>query len=133
MQITSDYKSSHIGDVSCSLYNPLQFREHLIDATRISDGKMVYIKRVKTGDEESRIACMLRSGDLPNDPHNHSVPIIEVLQDERDPDISYMVMPFLRLMDQPSFYSVLEVLDFVDQMLEVRCYYCQCWLFSLRG
>ena len=81
---------------------------------------MVYIKRVKTGDEESRIACMLRSGELLNDPRNHSVPIIEVFQDEKRPDISYMVMPFLRPISHPKFDLVENVVDFVDQMLEVR-------------
>ncbi|OBZ71767.1 hypothetical protein A0H81_08231 [Grifola frondosa] len=34
-------------------------RHNVIDATRIADGKLVYIKQVKTGDEEIRIASTL--------------------------------------------------------------------------
>ena len=49
-----------------------QYRPLLVDATRMSDGKLVYIKEVQTGDLESSIALMLNAID---DPANHSVPI----------------------------------------------------------
>jgi hypothetical protein len=41
--------------------------------------------------------------------------------DLADETISYIVMPFLRLSDNPPFETVWEVGDFVDQLLEVRC------------
>ena len=91
-----------------------------MDATRMSDGTMVYIKRVKTGDDESRIATMLWSEDLRRNPWNHSVPVLDLFQDDDDPSISYLIMPFLRLIDRPPFDLVEEVVDFVDQILEVR-------------
>ena len=94
-----------------------QLRSFLVDATRISDGKLVYIKEVKTGDQESRIASILAAV---NDTANHSVPILDTFKDIADDAISYMVMPFLRLSDSPPFETVGEVADFVDQILEVR-------------
>ena len=96
-----------------------QLRTHLVDATRMSDGKLVYIKRVKTGDKESAIARMLSSEALLADPRNHSVPIIDTFMDNDDPNTSYIVMPFLRLFDDPPFEHVNEVVDLVDQLLEV--------------
>ncbi|KZT13122.1 uncharacterized protein LAESUDRAFT_639482 [Laetiporus sulphureus 93-53] len=95
----------------------LPLREHLIDATRMSDGMLVYIKRVRTGDTESRIATMLSSPPLSEDPENHSVPILELFQDADDESISYMVMPFLRLIDEPPFALIEEIMEFVDQIL----------------
>ena len=77
----------------------------------------MYLKEVRTGDLESSIALMLSAI---NDPANHSVPIIDTFEDLVDKSISYLVMPFLRLIDDPPFEVVEEVLDFVDQILEVR-------------
>ena len=53
-------------------------------------------------------------------PANHSVPILDTFVDFQDESISYIVMPFLRLSDNPPFDTVSEVADFVDQLLEVR-------------
>ena len=55
-----------------------------------------------------------------DDPANHSVPILDTFVDSVDESISYLVMPFLRLSDDPVFGVVEEVVDFVDQVLEVR-------------
>jgi hypothetical protein len=94
-----------------------QLRPFLVDATRISDSKLVYIKEVKTGDQESRIASILAAVE---DPANHSVPILDTFMDPADDSVSYIVMPFLRLSNNPPFETVGEVTDFVDQILEVR-------------
>jgi len=100
----------------------LPAREHLIDATRVSDGTLVYIKRVRTGDQESQILQMLSPLSLPRQPGNHCVPLLEIFQDEDDEDISYMVMPFLRQIDEPPFETVFNVVDLVDQLLEGLVY-----------
>ena len=63
------------------------------------------------------MALMLSAID---DPANHSVPILDTFEDSIDKSISYLVMPFLRLTDNPRFEVVEEVLDFADQILEVR-------------
>jgi len=55
-----------------------------------------------------------------DDPANHSVPIIDTFEDPTHDSTSYLVMPFLRLIDNPPFELVGEVLEFVDQILEVR-------------
>ncbi|KAL6306695.1 hypothetical protein BKA93DRAFT_912475 [Sparassis latifolia] len=104
--------------VFCEDSKALPARPHLIDATRISDGKMVYVKRVQSGDNESRIATMLSSETLLKDPRNKCVPIVDLFEDSDDPTISYMVMPFLRLVNDPPFAIVDDVADFVEQMLE---------------
>ena len=77
----------------------------------------MYIKEVRTGDLESSIASMLSAI---NDPANHSVPILDTFEDAVNKSISYLVMPFLRLTDNPQFEVVEDMLDFVDQILEVR-------------
>lgn len=78
----------------------------------------MYIKKVTTGDLESRIALALSNID---DPANHSVPILDTFVDSDDKSISYLVMPFLRMSDDPPFGLVEEVVDFADQLFEVRC------------
>ena len=111
-------RKNNLVDILISVY---QLRPLLVDANRISDNKLVYIKEIKTGDSESRIALMLGTLD---DPANHSVPILDTFVDHTDESISYIVMPFLRLSDNPPFETVGEVMDFVDQVLEV----CRCSL-----
>lgn len=92
-----------------------------MDATRISDGQLVYIKRIPTGSEEGRIATMLVGDSLKNDARNHCVPVLDLFQDDEDETLSYMVMPFLRDLIGTPFETVDDVVDFVDQILEVRC------------
>jgi len=90
-------------------------RPLVVDATRISDDRPVCIKEAKTGDLELRIALTLSEID---DPANHSVPILDTFVDSVDKSISYLVMPFLRLSDEPAFRLVEEVVDFADQVFE---------------
>lgn len=96
----------------------LPIRRHLIDATRIEGGQIVYIKRVKTNDAESTIATLLRAPPLRDNPANHCVPILDLFEDDVDSSISYMVMPFLRLIDSPEFETVDNLIDCADQLLE---------------
>ncbi|KZT13118.1 uncharacterized protein LAESUDRAFT_767619 [Laetiporus sulphureus 93-53] len=79
---------------------------------------LVYIKRAKTGDDESRIATMLSSPPLRGDPENHSVPILDSFQGANGESVLYLVMPFFRLIDEPPFSLVVEVVEFIDQILE---------------
>lgn len=57
-----------------------------------------------------------------DDPRNHCVPAFDVIQDYEDPTMYYIVMPFLRHVDDPPFETVADVVDFVDQILQVRCH-----------
>lgn len=49
---------------------------------------------------------------------NHSCPILDVFRDPEDAHHEYIILPVLRKFDDPSFYAVDEVLDFVKQTLE---------------
>lgn len=80
----------------------------------------MYIKRVDSDSEELQIASMFSSAPLADDSRNHSIPLWDVFEDEHEAGISYMVMPLLRYVDDPPFESVEDVVDFVDQVLEVR-------------
>lgn len=84
----------------------------------MSDDRLACIKEVKTCHLESRIALTLSKID---NPANHSVPIFDTFVDSVDASISYLVMPFLRPSNDPAFGVVEEVIDFADQVLEVRC------------
>lgn len=107
---------------SCNT-NILKVRSNVLDATRVSDGLMVNIKLVMTGNEPD-IAKSLSQPPLCDYPQNHSVPILDHFPSEESPELSFIVMPFLRAIDDPPFYFVDEVIDFVDQVLEVRQ---PCW------
>ena len=78
------------------------------------------LKRVKTDGSEAKIATMLSADTLREDPTNHCVPILDIFQDDKDDSLSYIVMPYLRLVDTPPMKHVNEVIDLVDQLLEVR-------------
>ena len=83
-------------------------------------GQLVYIKEIETDCEEHRIAQLLTQEDWIRDPRNHCVPIVKIFQDHNDERVSYIVMPFLRSANNPPFEAVKEIIDYVDQMLEVR-------------
>ena len=53
------------------------------------------------------------------DPRNHCIPVIESFSDDLLANVSYLVMPFLRDMDDPSFELVMDIIDFSDQVIEV--------------
>lgn len=48
------------------------------------------------------------------------MPILDVFEDDVDPAISYIVMPFLRLIDDPPLQYVHDIVDLTDQLLRVR-------------
>lgn len=80
--------------------------------------KLVCIKRVQAGSQELEILKKFQS--LAHDPRNHCVPLLKTFEDNEDDTVSYIVMPFLRLVNEPPFATIRDVLDFVTQMLEVR-------------
>lgn len=55
------------------------------------------------------------------DSRNHVVPFYATISDYDSPDIQFMVTPVLRRFDDPEFMFGSEVIDFVSQVLEVRC------------
>ncbi len=91
-----------------------------MDATRVADGRLVVLKQVATDSQELRIATHFSSRDMQEDPRNHCVPVLDVFPDKDDPSRSYLVMPFLRYIDDPDWESVQGMLDCGEQLLEVR-------------
>jgi hypothetical protein len=94
----------------------------LLDATRIVDGEFVFLKIVNKSVHpfEAEIGCFFSSEALANDPHNHCVPIYEVLQVPDDDEKIILVMPLLREYCDPRFDTVGEVVEFFRQVFEVR-------------
>ena len=63
---------------------------------------------------------MFSHDNLRNDPRNHCVPVLDAFPDEGDNAVTYLVMPLLRPFDDPPFDFVHDIVDFTDQILEVR-------------
>ena len=96
-------------------------RRGQIDARRISDNAYVYIKVVRTDSAELCLLQFLNREELRDDPMNHCVPLLDVFQDDEDPDLSYMVMPFLHpIMHLPQCEFIADAMAVIDQLLEVR-------------
>ena len=91
-----------------------------MDATRLSDGKLVYLKEVKSASSELKILSHLSSDELRKDPRNHTIPLLETLPHPTNPALVFMVMPFLRFIDQPPFETVEDAYECGEQILEVR-------------
>lgn len=92
----------------------------LLDATRLSDGLSVMLKRVdKTcHPTEVEITTLLSSPPLASDPRNHCIPLFDVLQVPDDANMRLMVLPLLRAYDKPRFDTVGEVVDCLRQVIE---------------
>ncbi|KAI0078460.1 hypothetical protein K474DRAFT_1745053 [Panus rudis PR-1116 ss-1] len=88
-----------------------------MDATRISDGKVVIIKRFDTSFHPSEISISTFLSLLQSDPENHCVPVYDVLRDPFHKDLAMLVMPLLRRPDYPPFKSVGEALECIRQLL----------------
>ncbi|KAJ6594505.1 hypothetical protein B0H19DRAFT_1095819 [Mycena capillaripes] len=90
-----------------------------IDATRMSDGLPVMLKRIKTDEHprEVEIWEFLSSEQLQSDPKNHCIPLLANLH-EPDTDSRILVMKLLRRYEDPHFDSIGEGIDFIRQIFE---------------
>lgn len=91
----------------------------------MSDGKAVFLKWTAKSSPDVSIGQFLSSEDLAKDPKNHCTPIIEVLEDQDDPDHVIIVYPLLRGIDAPRPASVRETVSLVEQTLEVTSSFLQ--------
>lgn len=87
------------------------FRDHLMDAARVSNGKLVLLKRVAMDSMEVKIASYFSCQGIREDPRNHCIPVLDVIPDKDDSNKSYLVMPFLRYVDRPPFELIQRMLD----------------------
>ncbi|KAI0751222.1 hypothetical protein C8Q80DRAFT_559546 [Daedaleopsis nitida] len=109
--------TAHLLDAEDRLFFMVR-RAHVMDARRISDNKLVLIKKVAANSQELQIGTYFSSIDLRQDPRNHCVPILDVLTDVEDTTVVYIVMPFLRHIASPDFDTVGSILTCVQQLLE---------------
>ncbi|VDC04965.1 unnamed protein product [Peniophora sp. CBMAI 1063] len=119
-----DWKPSwKVGRVDARKYEDGQFpnfNSNIMDAT-FRDGTFVTLKRIDRTrhSREVEISVMLSSPELSKDPRNHSVRVIEVLEDVPDaPDVSILVIPLLSDIDEPVVETVGEFVAFYTQILE---------------
>ena len=93
----------------------------VLDATRLSDGKTVILKRfLRTRDpHEKELTLFLSSEPAKSHPKNHTVVLHEVF-DVPETDISILVLPVLNSFVEPEFETVGEVLECFRQVFEVK-------------
>jgi len=91
----------------------------LNDATRVSDGRHVVLKRILPEDlPELHIVTYFSQEALLSNPQNHCVPMLQSLHKSGDEPCDIIVLPLLREYSSPDFDTVGEVVDFIDQTLE---------------
>ncbi|KIK80109.1 hypothetical protein PAXRUDRAFT_159552 [Paxillus rubicundulus Ve08.2h10] len=95
---------------------------HINDATRLSDGKFVTLKRIKKSvhPHEADIGLYFSSGPMALEAANHCVPLDEVMSlgDGDDGDAIILVMPLLRSYTSPEFDTFGEVVECFRQLFE---------------
>ncbi len=91
-----------------------------MDATRISDGRPVVLKRllVEEGPYELQINRLFSTEPLASNPRNHCARLLDVIQLPGDQPI--LVHPMLRRHNNPRFRTIGEFVTFFAQLCEVR-------------
>ncbi|KAH9978292.1 hypothetical protein BJV74DRAFT_142640 [Russula compacta] len=89
-----------------------------MDATRISDGRPVMLKRLleREGPYELQINKLFSTEPLSSHPRNHCVPLLDVIKLPDDPPI--LVHPLLRRHYDPRFQTIGEFVAFFAQTCE---------------
>ncbi|KAL1937554.1 hypothetical protein VTO73DRAFT_13049 [Trametes versicolor] len=96
----------------------LHARVNVIDARCTSDGKLVYLKKIRPDSQELEILRYISSPDMVQHPQNHCVPLLDVIYDPSDPETCFIVMPYLRYIDHPPFELVEDMMEFGEVILE---------------
>ncbi|EPT04685.1 hypothetical protein FOMPIDRAFT_1034786 [Fomitopsis schrenkii] len=93
-------------------------RGALLDATRVSDGRLVMLKKVATDvhPHEVDIGQFLSSKGLSSDARNNCVRILDVLSDPTENNLKLIVLPLLRRFYDPEFQTVGEVVACLQQL-----------------
>jgi len=93
-----------------------------MDATRISDGEIVMMKRIVDTEQydELGIGKFFSSELLASNPKNHCVPLLDALEVPDYEGVVLLVMPILRPFKYPKICTYGEALEFFRQFFEVR-------------
>jgi hypothetical protein len=70
--------------------------------------------------EEIRIALHLSSVQMRSDPRNRTVSVLDVIPVHDDPEVVFLVMPYLRGFHSPPFHCRGEFVEAFRQFLHVR-------------
>jgi hypothetical protein len=91
-----------------------------MDGTRVQDYKQVMFKKVlpEEGPHELYITDLFSSPGLKDDPANHCVPLLDLIELPEDGG-KLMVMPLLRPFNNPRFQTYGEFVAFFLQICEV--------------
>lgn len=89
-----------------------------MDAKRTVDGSCVMLKRVRVSDHPMEVELTKYLGEL-KDEKNHSAELIDVLTVPEDHTMCILVFPLLRRFDDPEFDAVIELVEFLRQIIEV--------------
>jgi len=91
-----------------------------MDATRISDGRQVMLKRlpIEEGPYELEISKLFSTEPLSSNPRNHCIPLYDVIRLPDDPPI--IVQPLLRPFYNPPFQTFGEFVTSFAQICEVN-------------
>ncbi|KAJ7680941.1 hypothetical protein DFH06DRAFT_1032188 [Mycena polygramma] len=97
----------------------------VLDATRVSDGSFVLLKRSlrsAPGEASGEVSMFQRlaSPPLSSDPHNHCIRHTEILPvpEEIENDLDLIVMPLYIAWDRYAFSTVGEGVEFISQVFE---------------
>ncbi|KAI0041042.1 hypothetical protein FA95DRAFT_1549155 [Auriscalpium vulgare] len=92
---------------------------YVIDATRMTDGKQVMLKRTSDADtgEELNISRLFSSEEYRRNPKNHCIPLIDSKRLE-EIQTTLLVIPRMRPYNNPRFRTVGEVVAFATQIIE---------------
>ncbi|KAI0779522.1 hypothetical protein C8Q74DRAFT_1367404 [Fomes fomentarius] len=103
-------------------------RADTLDAVRMSDGRIVMLKRVcKSARPHADKSAHLHEEDLlqffsqqprASDSRNHAVPLYDVLQWPRDKNVIILVMPYLVPIQKVRFMTIREAVECFRQLLE---------------
>ncbi|KAI0340528.1 hypothetical protein BDW22DRAFT_1485965 [Trametopsis cervina] len=95
-------------------------RPRIMGATRLSDGLAICLKAIETsGSEIEQPQNLSKLHYRPNaiHPANHCVPILDKFKDFEERNVAFLVMPVLQHVDQDSFSTVQDVIEFTNQVL----------------
>ncbi|KAH9970468.1 hypothetical protein BJV74DRAFT_259645 [Russula compacta] len=92
----------------------------VMDATRSQDDRPVMLKRVfpEEGPHELAITLQFSFPRLAEDPRNHCVPLLDVIELDGPGSHKLMVFPLLRPFNRPQFQTIGEFVAFFTQICE---------------
>ncbi|KAI0786625.1 kinase-like domain-containing protein [Abortiporus biennis] len=97
-------------------------RKPIMDATRILDGELVVLKRVSTSrhPHELELTQFFSNEPIRSHPRNHCIPLLDSfeLPDRPADPMVILVLPLLRVLNDPPMKSVGETMEFFRQVFE---------------